>query len=1396
MTADPSKSPPADAGQSQPTFHLYQQQNFGDVSIHGSNNNVQFLQTASTWDRSSQSTARFLSPHTKLSEELQQQVAEELERQVTEILCWPRALPSGSELSRPEHQKIEGLLDDADVDVIVLLGEGGSGKSALMATLGRSAQASGWRVVGMRLDRLPKYVENPEALREYLCLSVPFTDAVASLAQKERVLVLIDQLDALCDMMAAPTKRLSLVLNTVKELARISGVKVVLAARPFEYHYSVQLLGAKLKDIQLSLPKWEDVRPHIEAAGVNPETLSSELKEELTRPQVLNLFLARIQSGDVAENLTTYFAMRTTLWESEVVNAPNCSRLRQFLFDLVQYLANEEVLSRPLAQLDDWVKEVMTLNSAGWLMQTGTSSEWIGFRHQSLFDYVYVRWLIAESQDVTQTIIQNQRLSVRRRVQVILEYLRASEPEGARIQYLRTLKRLWREPRLRTHLKYLLIDFLGRVRNPMLEEIHIVRSAFGDNRFRTRTLLSTSLGTDWFVHLKDRELPEAMADPLLAGSCVGLLNGAPEGQASAVLSLLERHWLQSDEGAKRVAVVLMQRASWSSRAIELAKRCVIDIPFEQNHRHAVGWLCGSLAKSSPDAAMEIFTAGLKTEVSKRLDAYEQAMLRSAERQANVHSERSVRFGSTFSEHGTLRALICSSLHGTIVFELAKTAPRQFVDLVCPQVERVLALFATSRGLLPCFKDELFWDASDLDCDVFSILKALSSSIVAFAKRDADSFLCWVEKKRLCEFLTVQKLMLIGLSELAATHPTQIVEHLRSDPRRLLIGDGYASRSSAIGFVRVIASQFTAPQQQELAQLFRNWTPLHALPSEWNATLKRSYLDHVRRHRLQLLLCLDSSKLDRSTRVFIEGEQRAYPDLRPLKAKRVEARVIGSPMSARQMEHSSDESILNLFAELTDGSGLHHPRLELTGGSMAASGQLVELTKHDPARGLQIARRLEPKLHERPVGMVLQAAAEATTIDREKLFAEIVHHEQRGFCSPDYRWCVAYGLSSLGNRNQSGLPDSVCEMLRRWLVDSTGVGYQEDLSDKDQSFPRSILVPGGYGLDFPSGNYPILRALTVGYLCRTPPELTLWFQLLEQHLNRTENPQVWQALAPDALLWIDQVERVTATDFLRRLFAKCPELLNVSCGLNLVAHFQRWLPVELTRGWLDLLCHKESRWSAQAYGELLVVRAERLPSDSWSCSEIERWLRLDAATSQQVAAVHEGIALMSGLSVCDERLQGKATEWLQRLGTSRLPGVTAGLLSSFPFQEPLGYGPEIESVLRILVEQPHHLQHPHLEALFESLKVYVSFAPESVLAIAQHLVALNIQRQADGKLAASNHVTELVDLSITLQDLDGFVDAGLDLFDQLQTLNHPEVELALDEKRLLGSRPNRQHRRRA
>lgn len=1363
-----------------PTLYPSQQQDIGSISAIGRDIRINVEQNF-FGDGLSGRTGIAPAQHLTLTDEQRERVTEELKIQVAEILQWPRSLPDGSEIARSEQQEIQRLLRDPEVEVIALLGEGGSGKSALMATLGKEAVSSGWHVVGMRLDRLPKDVATKGDLQEYLNLSVPFADAVHSLAENERVLVLIDQLDALCDMMTTPTKRLTLILNAVRDLATMPRVKVVLAVRPLEYQYSVQLRGLKVKDIQLALPTWEDVRPHIESAGVDSKSLSAELQAELTRPQVLCMFLERLKSGDEATELPTYFAMRKRLWDMEVTNAANSARRRKVLFDLAQYLAEKEVLRRPLVQLEDWLAEVRSLESAGWLLSSKGISESIGFRHQSLFDFVYVQWLIAEDHDVAQTIIQNQRLSVRRRIRVILEYLRASDPEPAKPVYLRALWKLWREPSLRTHLKFLLIDFLGQIRSPLSAEIQIVRAAFNDQRYRERVIHSMSLGMDWFAHLKARELPMAMEDPSLAGYAAGLLIGAPKADTPTVNRLMREHWKRSQEGARRTAAVLARRASWDKESQALAVECLASIPMDKDHLHIINMLCESVAAQSPELAIEFFARALDAEVTRRLSGF-QPPAEAAVDISIIHARERAR--------SSVPVIAPERWFLSKLPQWAAAHPRLFVDLICPLLQRLLTPFAKPTSRFPGFLDELWWDGSEGPDERFRFLGVLCSAIESLAQRDPESFLGWVEQIQPSQLLTMQKLVMIGLLSIAESRPERVVEHLRADPRRLFMNDGASSGAFSRRWLRDIAKKLPANQQEDLAALIRTWSPLDPLPSDWVPKQRRSHHAFVRLQRLRLLLRLDQSKIHRVDRMLIESERRAlevgpYLDRESpaFNVKRADSR-----MSVSQMVKASDEAILHLFAELHDDTRCWHPQYNMIVGSLLASHALQDLARRDPVRGLRIARRLEPKKHERPVGMVLRAVAQSANVEPELLFDEIAHHEQRGFNSLEYRLVVSDALTILAFTTQTGLPDSICALLQTWLVDGTGTGYQEDLKESDSVSPRSILLHGANGVASTHGNYPTLQALSVGYLRRQPPDVDRWFAILTTHLDRTENPQVWQALTIDELWQLSRVERSLAAEFLRRLIEKCPELLNIRGGLELIAHFQKWLLPDLTRSWLELLYQKGTRWSAQAYGELLVVRAQLLPEDSWAPSEIERLLSLDSSSSAQIAGVHEGIALMSGVAVLNGKLGQTAVQWLVRLKTSRLPGVTEGILKVFPLQDSVAYGEDIEVLLQLLADQPHHLQRSDLKGLLDALRDYSRFAPELVLAIAKHLVEQNVARKKEGPKAIARHVSELVEISIQLQEIDGFSEAGLDLFDKLQTLHHPDVENVLDGKGLHGVRP--------
>ena len=73
---------------------------------------------------------------------------------------------------RPELQQIADLVATERSSATVLLGLPGSGKSALLARLGKSLQERGLAVLAIKADRLPNTLDTPLKLAEALDLPV------------------------------------------------------------------------------------------------------------------------------------------------------------------------------------------------------------------------------------------------------------------------------------------------------------------------------------------------------------------------------------------------------------------------------------------------------------------------------------------------------------------------------------------------------------------------------------------------------------------------------------------------------------------------------------------------------------------------------------------------------------------------------------------------------------------------------------------------------------------------------------------------------------------------------------------------------------------------------------------------------------------------------------------------------------------------------------------------------------------------------------------------------------------------------------------------------------------------------------------------------------------------
>src|SRR5262249_24368859 len=169
----------------------------------------------------------------------------------------------------------------------LLLGLPGSGKSALLAKLGQAAVESQTAVLALKADQLPTSIDSLGSLSEQLHLTGMVTDCVRLLAASGRVLVLIDQLDALADLIDLRPGRLNELLTLVKQLSGIANVHVACSCRTFEYGHDIRLTSIEAEVTHLTPLAWEVVSAVLQEREVRADHWPAPCKALLTVPQNL-----------------------------------------------------------------------------------------------------------------------------------------------------------------------------------------------------------------------------------------------------------------------------------------------------------------------------------------------------------------------------------------------------------------------------------------------------------------------------------------------------------------------------------------------------------------------------------------------------------------------------------------------------------------------------------------------------------------------------------------------------------------------------------------------------------------------------------------------------------------------------------------------------------------------------------------------------------------------------------------------------------------------------------------------------------------------------------------------------------------------------------------------------
>lgn len=1291
------------------------------------------------------------------------------------LLTWPQDI-GGQWIERTELARLTSSLLSVDgPPLIALLGDPGVGKSALLARLGADLAAGGGTLLALKADQLPRGIATPADLDMAINGPVPVAEALRRLAADRPTYLLIDQLDALADLMDQHSGRLAALLRLTAEVRGTPGLRIILSCRAFEYKHDPRLSALAAESVMLEPPPWEAVQALLTARGVSTDGWTEEAKSVLRIPQHLSLFL-RHGLGTRAPAFTTYHAMLDAMLDDLARRLG--ARVVEAAEHIAISMAAEEELSLARARFTRaYATELDLLEREGLLLARGSA---ITFKHQTLFDFLRARAFLREGTSVADFVItqKQESLFVRSTLWSALTFLRDAD----RSTYRREFWRLWTHDGLRAHLHDLLAQFLAQVSDPEDEEAYWLLPLLDDPHRRRRTLNAMAGRPGWFARVKHR-LPTLMRlPPAEAWETTWFLIRALPFAHGDVVALVKDQWSRDGAYGGLCARVLCELTTWGEASVDLACHLA---ETDSVTNWDVAQMSARIATSIPDHAPRI--------IAVRLDRLlNQALLQAPPEPEPPQEPYSDEDGWSYAmarlgRFRSVERLIDGNNDWYDIGKLARGAPGSFLRALWPWVLRVLDVLAepphpflrryrTARGLA--------FSEGPLEQPLPA---ALEEAVKGFAHEDPDGFLEFTSAAQEHDNEVIHQLLAAGMEAFAEKRPTDVLSYLLADPRRLIVGD---SREDHKYSKRIISALAPALQPAEIVQLehaIRTWEQyIRPIPDE-DLKSRRQRGIWTREHRLRLLRAIPEALMSPAGRRHRMEEERALPGTAEMERRGVESYWVGAVVSAEQMPQLSDDAILRLFGILTDDTE-HNPKRPhgpTAGGSVEASRAFEAVAKAQPERAMRLIERFQPGSQERPTGVAVRALAGNKDVPADTIIALVHRLDGRGFASAAFRHDAAYALASAAARN-AGLPDETLDLLEGWL--KPGLSKAAVAGGKPRDEDTLCLLWGGGGwFALPDGNYPPLQAIAEGLLHRQPMDADGWLARLESHLRRRDSDETWIALCGE-LRYLQHADPVRVRSFLLDLLDIYPTVAHSERGIRAIAHLLEQLSPDQVDGILTDLISGNWLPGPIAAGELAALALCHAPANGACRTRVDGFLTAAGLPLEIAARLRLGLANTMKEAWEEPSLRPMATDLLLQLfpmADEKIASVLHGLIDQ---STPLIADRYTTAILKAMVGHPSILAGSRGTFVGERLKDLLACGGidlDDLHALCLVLADL-LERQNDvGQGTTPIDPGDLLDIALTLHRLPETRSWGLTLFERLLSMNLTEAN---DRMKALDRRP--------
>lgn len=1307
------------------------------------------------------------------------EVAEELRLASYDLLSWPDTLPGGEQFVRPELDQLLTLCADNERTVTAVIGDPGSGKSALLAMLGKRLVDAGHPVLAIKADLLDTDVNNEADLKDRLGLSDRPSTLLARSAALRPTFLLIDQLDALAGYLDLRTGRLSALLNLVRRLGKTDNIHIILSARRFEYEHDVRLRAVSAESLQLQLPGWSQVLELLESKKIAAAGWPTDAQEVLRSPQALAIYL-QLDEKVRSEPLLSYQSMLDRLWDERVLAGADGAKRSKIAIDLADTMAEEESLWIPRARLDDVKLEIDSLVAAGILIPNVAGSS-VGFAHQTMFDYALARAFAKETGRLASFVLERQAsIFCRPKVWAALTYLRGADPSN----YEEEIAILWHTRGLRRHLRILQIEFLGQQREPTALEESLIVSAFQQNEESALVLRAIAGSPGWFERLRNGPIAQAMVSDGPERDWVSqVLTAAVEFATNDVAALISEHWLARKENDYRAWSVLQQAPMWTEEMLNMGMTILNRsevAPMYLDH------LAGTLGVNQPRTALLLIRAALDRSLRAASDDAKVLAAKIGPDDSDVTGAAVWRVNN--DPRRPIKNLLETSNEWDMLRALAERAPADTIEILWPWFVEALSTlleFQSETHGRPIYAleyeaDFRFEGENGFGLPEPSIASALRLALEQLAGSSPDAFRDWMSIAELSDFHPVHRLIAHVLSTVPEAFSDDAHSYLLADTRRWSLG-GLEDRSGTTTTLVSSAAPFwSADQIADYETSVRCYSP-HVPADLDHPEGRRSWSKLQRSQRLRLLRALPSNQRTREVADFVRTEERAIGDGH----LGVTFSGVYSPssiMSAAQMERAKDEDIIKAFRTLPDATRWDHPKHHLKGGNIQLSREFANFAKENPDRAMRLISQFEPEFGERAAGNALPELA--TVVNPEILQQMVVALIDRGFAGSEFQQFTAMAMETVMS-NEGKLTAEVIEKMQAWLLaDRSGTedGDEEltpgnDAESEPEYDPMGHSLLWGYGGSFsvvPGGPFPVLHALVRHYLVTADQDALR--KLLAACLRQNFEAKAWAHLLP-LLRYLRPAEGTDATpsiDLIADIIRHVPALIGTRELAFLFGHIHWWAP-DLVEQELPRWYRSDRKAARQGYGELVALLATLHPNREWpkkALSEIE---------SSEDTLVKAGAAATAVNLWNDTAHRPAATGLLVRLIPSASDPEWKAIFDLFRIVDELI--PDENTALLLEVIADNAAKAPTVGATFivERLQSILPHEAPLVARLATILVGKWHKDLGDIRTGTAAYASELVDLAITLHRLGPATrEDGTRLFEMLLDINAYEARSILDQ----------------